>query len=241
MLTQHRASLRRRCASAHEAAAAIPREIHREWVARAGVELRGLRVDELTWLYCSVALAQFFEVCSNEPRQGSCALPSKAADSVWHVWLAVDPAGLSAWQREHFGRELPHREHGALGGPAEASLARTWVGACRSQRINALGPQMPLVFELDRQLSVPGGWSYRHEGGALVHRRLDAAGQPTGSPVPHPGVLGGSLLALGLVSEAELAEYQRRNDAGSSCGSSSGPDGVDGDGCGSSCGSGCGD
>lgn len=237
-----RATLRRTCTAASAAADRVPPQIHAAWVRLAPEEFPGLAVSELNWVRCSVALAQFFEVCRQQQSHGPCALPSKGADSVWHAWLSVDPGGLAAWQRRHFGQALPHREAGALGAPLEDCLARTWAGACRSQRLSPLGPRLPLLFVLDGQLGLPNGWAYRHQRGALVHRRIGGFGQPAGSTVAHAATGATGLVTLGLVSEAELREHQRRSDGGAGCGSGTSSDsGCDGgSSCGSSCGSGCG-
>lgn len=236
---------RNACPAATLAASRIPADIRAAWAAQAPEEFPGLAVDDGAWLRCTIGLAQFFEACRLQQRQGACALPSKAADSVWHVWLRVDPAGLAAWQQRHFGRTLSHREAEALGAPLQDCIARTWAGACRSQRLSVLGPRLPLLFALDAQLGLPTGWAYQHERGVLRHRRIDGFGQPTGAAVPHAVVSAATLLTMGLISPAELRAQRRRDDGGSGCGSSCGSSadgGCDagGSSCGSSCGSGCG-
>lgn len=245
--TKQRLALRRRCPPATVAAEQIPPAVRAAWASQAPDEFPGLAVDDGAWLRCSVGLAQFFEASRLQQAQGPCALPSKAADSVWHVWLSADPAGLADWQQRYFGRVVEHREAEALGAPLDESLARTWAGACRSEGQSLLGPQLPLVFALDGLLGLPTGWAYRHERGALVHRQIDGFGRPSGVPVTHAAVAASSLVALGLLSDAELQEALRRrqSDSGStgSSSSDSGCDaGSDGGGCsgGSSCGSGCG-
>lgn len=242
--------LRKRCPPATVAAEQIPPAVRAAWARHAPEEFPGLASDDAAWLSCSLGLAQFFEACRLQREQGPCALPSKAADSVWHVWLRFDPAGLSSWQQRFFGREVEHREAEALGAPLDDCLARTWAGACRSEGLSLLGPRLPLLFALDGLLRLPTGWAYRHQQGRLAHRQIDGFGKPCGDAVSHAAIAGGGLVALGLVSEAELAEMRRRQDSGSSCGGwntgggssgdggcSSGSDGGGGCSCG---GSGCG-
>lgn len=237
---------RKACPRATRAADAIPPAVRTAWVAQAPEEFPGLPVDDGAWLRCAIGLAQFFEVCRLQQAQGPCALPSKGADSVWHVWLGLDPAGLAAWQQAHFGRSFDHREAEFLGAPLEEGIARCWAGACRSQGLSVFGPRLPLLFALDGQLGLPTGWAYRHERGVLVHRQIDGFGLASGEAVPHAVVAAAGLLTLGLATQAELRAHRRRDDGGSGCGSScgSGSDGggCDGGGssCGSSCGSGCG-
>lgn len=243
--TSQRLALRKRCPPATVAAEQIPPAVRAAWAHHAPDEFPGLAVDDGAWLRCSLGLAQFFEACRLQRDQGPCALPSKAADSVWHVWLKLDAAGLSSWQQRYFGREVEHREADALGAPLDDCLARTWAGACRSEGQSLLGPRLPLLFALDGLLRLPTGWAYRHQHGTLAHRQIDGFGTPSGDVVTHAAIAGGSLLALGLITEVELAALRRRQngDSGSSCGGSwSDAGSCDGgsDGGGSSCGSSCG-
>ena len=122
-----RQQLHRHCAAAIRAAEQIPLTVRAAWARSAPDEFPGLAVDDAAWLRCSTGLAQFFEACRLQQAQGPCALPSKAADSVWHAWLRHDPAGLAAWQLRHFGRAVEHREAEALGAPLDARLARAWA------------------------------------------------------------------------------------------------------------------
>lgn len=236
-------ALQRRCPPATVAVGQIPPTVRAAWVRHAPAEFPGLAVDDAAWLRCALGLAQFFEACRLQQEQGACALPSKAADSVWHAWLHADPAGLAEWQRRFFDRVVEHREADALGAPLDACLARTWVGACRSEGLSPLGPRLPLLFALDALLRLPTGWAYRHVGGRLVHCGIDGFGKPAGRSVAHLAVAASGLLALGLVSEAELASLRRQAAAGgSSCGGAAAVDGGCADGSsGCSCGgSGCG-
>lgn len=238
--------LRRRCPQATIAAARIPPAVRAAWAHQAPDEFPGLPVDDAAWLRCSLGLAQFFEACRLQRGAGACALPSKAADSVWHVWLRIDAAGLAGWQQRQFGRVVEHREAADLGAPLDDCLARTWAGACRSEGLALLGPRLPLLFALDGMLQLPTGWAYRHEGDTLVHRQIDGFGRPSGAVVAHAALAGGGLVALGLISEAELAAARRRqgDSGGSNCGGgwTSGDrcDAGSDSGCSASCGSSCG-
>ncbi|KQY80214.1 hypothetical protein [Pelomonas sp. Root1444] len=238
--------MRARCPSATRAAAQIPTAVCAAWAQLAPDEFPGLAVDDDAWLRCTIGLAQFFEACRLQREQGPCALPSKAADSVWHVWLRTDPAGLDAWQQRHFGQAVQHREAEALGAPLDGCLARTWAGACRSEGGSPVARRLPLLFALDGLMCVPTGWAYGHEGGAIVHRPIDGAGRASGDAVPHAALGVSSLAALGLLSAAEVAAMRRPDDGGSGgwAGTSSSDGGAascDGGSPGCSCGgSGCG-
>lgn len=214
--------LRQRCPPAAVAVDQIAPQVRAAWAREVPQEFPGLRVDDASWLRCALGLAQFFEACRLQQASGACALPSRGADSVWHVWLEVDPDGLAAWQQRYFGREVPHIEAEALGAPLDDCLARTWAGACRSEGLSPVGRRLPMLFALDDLLGLPAGWAYRFEQGSLVHRDIDGFGRAVGSPVVHAAVTGGGLAALGLVSAAEVEAQRRRQqgDGGSSCGTS---------------------
>jgi len=245
-------TLSKRCPPAAVAASQIPPTVRAAWAHHAPDEFPGLATHDAAWLRCSLGLAQFFEACRLQRGQGACALPSKAADSVWHVWLKLDPTGLADWQQRFFDRVVEHREADQLGAPLDDCLARAWVGACASEGLSPLGPRMPLLFALDGLLCLPAGWAYGHEQGLLVHRQIDGFGRPGDIKVVHAAVAASGLLALGLVSEAELISLRKRQSredggGGSSCGGSScGADascdaGSSSSDCsGSSCGSSCG-
>lgn len=249
---RQRPALLRRCPPATVAASQVPPEVRAAWAQQAPDECPGLRVDDDSWLRCSLALAQFFEACRLQRHHGACALPSRAADSVWHAWLMTDAAGLAGWQHRFFDLEIPHREAPALDAPLDECLARTWVGACTSEGLSPLGPHLPLVFALDGMLALPAGWAYRFERGGLVHRDIDGFGRPRGAGVLHATVAGTSLVGLGLLGEAELQAWRRQQQmqgGGSACGGAATVDGAPCDGgssggdcsAGSSCGgSGCG-
>jgi hypothetical protein len=247
---RERPALLRRCPPATVAAAQIPAAVRSAWAQQAAQECPGLRVDDDAWLRCSLALAQFFEACRLQRMHGACALPSRAADSVWHVWLAMDPDGLRQWQQRFFDLQVPHREAEVLGAPLDDCLARTWVGACASEGLSPLGPRLPLVFALDGMLALPAGWAYRFERYGLVHRDIDGFGRTQGPGVLHAAVAGSGLVGLGLLGDAELQAWRRQQQmqgGGSSCGGAASSDGGScdagstGDCGGSSCGgSGCG-
>ena len=236
-------ALRKRCPAATRAAAQIPTAVRAAWAQQAPDEFPGLAVDDGAWLHCTLGLAQFFEACRLQREQGPCALPSKAADSVWHVWLRTDPAGLGAWQQRHFGQAVEHREAEALGAPLDECLARTWAGACRSEGRSLIERRLPLLFALDGLMCLPTGWAYGHERGAVVHRRIDGAGRASGDTVTHAALGVSGLAALGLLSTAEVAAMRRRDDGGGGWAGDGGAStsSCDGGSAGCSCGgSGCG-
>ena len=211
--------LQRLCPPAVVAARQIPPAIRTAWQSRATDELPGISVDAASWVHGAVALAQFFEACRLQRDSGPCALPSRAADSIWHVWLRADPAGLADWQQAFFDHVVEHREPAQLGAPLDKCLARTWVGACRAEGRSPLAPRLPLVFALDGQLRLPTGWAYGFERGRLVHRQIDGFGRPGGAVHEHAAMAGVGLAALGLLTAGEIEQMRRRAKDGGSSGS----------------------
>ncbi|MDR7267747.1 hypothetical protein J2X20_000376 [Pelomonas saccharophila] len=253
--------LQRQCPPAALAAQQIAPQVRAAWQAEVAKTLPGFAVQAASWPYCATGLAQFFEASRLQRDAGPCALPSRAADSVWHAWLKVDPGGLAAWQQRFFGRVIEHRESADLGAPVDECLARTWAAACRSEGRSALAPRLPLVFALDAQLRPPTGWAYTFERGRLVHRQIDGFGETRGMGMQHAALAGTGLAALGLLSAGEAETMRRRAAAAASgstggdgsffgwggfdsgsgsgdCSSSSSSDGGGGCSCGSSCGGG---
>lgn len=253
-----RRRLHQRCPRALALQQRLPAGLQAAWLAHAADEFPGLPRREGDWLMASTGLVQFFLAAAAS--EGPCALPSRAADAVWHAWLRWDAAGLAAFQREHLGRELPHVEESRLPGPLDQALSRCYAACCRLEQLNPLEGRLPLVFELDRRLRMPGGWHYAWHKRlrCLCHQVLDVDGDPRGRQQFH-AVHGASLMGLGLLTALEQASWEqqlqrlgRLNDgrqrgessgSGSSCGSSCGT-GVDsacsdgGSSCGSSCGGG---
>lgn len=227
----------------------IPASVRTHWLAHASEEVSGWQPGGADWPLVAGALMQFFDACRHAP---DCALPSRAADSLWHLWLAHAPEGLASFQHDHFGREMPHVAGDGM--DLEAGLARCWVQACRSERLSPLGDRLPLVFAADKLLGTPTGWAYDRGPGQIVHRDLDASGRPVGEFHQHQGLMLAGLAGMGLLYAHELEAPQRRklgSDAGGSYGAacldgsgsvdcSTSSDGGSGCSCGSSSSSSCG-
>jgi hypothetical protein len=233
----------------------LPHGLETAWRHSAPQEYPGIRTDAFFFVRAADGLLRFFDAVTHSGPP--CALPSEAADSVWHAWLRHDPIGLERFCRKHFGQVVPHAERTGLGSGA---LAGMLMSGRRLEGIAPLGPRLPLLFELDAQLRMPGGHGYWNRGDAIVYARLGSRGRCLGRALPHPELTTGALLAAGLVSADMVLAHMRLQQAaavGSSCGSFT--DGAlgaalvsDGGGCdsgggsdagcdsGSSCGSSCG-
>lgn len=93
--------------------------------------------------------------------RGATALPSAAADSVWHLLLET-PKAYAAYCRRAVGFAVTHVEKVHMTAPMESALALTWAVACRIDGIDPLRPRcLPVLFGLDAALRWPDGHAYR--------------------------------------------------------------------------------
>jgi hypothetical protein len=198
----------------------LPHGLETAWRHSAPQEYPGIRTDAFFFVRAAEGLLRFFDALTHSERP--CALPSEAADSVWHAWLRHDPIGLERFCRRHFGQVIPHVERAGLGSGA---LAGMLMSGRRLEGITPLGPQLPLLFGLDARLRMPGGHGYWNRGSEIVYARLNKRGRCLGRAQPHPELATGALLAAGLVSADMVLAPMRLQQAaavGSSCGSSCG-------------------
>jgi hypothetical protein len=199
---------------------------------------------------------EYFDAVRHSGRP--CALPSEAADAVWHAWLRWNPVSLERFCVRHFGAAVPHVERAALAGNA---LLHTYAACCARDGVTPGGLRLPALFGLDARLRMPRGHGYWNRGDEVRYARLNERGRGMWRACPHPELAPAALFAAGLVDRHVLEAHLRRREAvataGSSCGGDvafagsdacadggggSGDGGCDGggSGCGSSCGSGCG-
>jgi hypothetical protein len=244
-LNELRAARLRRTSPWQAALADLPAGLESYWRASAPREYEGIRTDAFFFARAAEGLLRFFDAVRHSGRP--CALPSEAADSVWHAWLRWNPVSLERFCLRHFGTTVPHVERAALVGNA---LLHTFA-ACRTRDgIRPGSLRLPALFGLDALLRMPGGHGYWSRAGEIVHARLNDRGRGRWHARPHPELALTVLYAAGLVDQDILAAHLRRRETvadGGSCGGMACADGGGGDGgcdggssCGSSCGSGCG-
>src|SRR6185312_4870081 len=114
------------------------------WRTSAPREYKGIRTDAFFFAYSAEGLLRFFDAVRHSGRP--CALPSEAADSVWHAWLRWSPVSLDRFCARHFGAPVPHVERAALVGNA---LLHTFA-ACRTHDgIRPRSMRLPALFGLD--------------------------------------------------------------------------------------------
>lgn len=220
----------------------VPGRLFGCWRGQAKKEFPGIPCDAVFFVRATVGLLSFFDCVARSKK--ACGLPSKAADSVWHAWLACDPAGLERFCRKHFSQPIPHLKIEDMRVAKDNSLASCLVTARRIEGIEAASVDLPALFRLDAKLQMPGGYEYRTCNGKVGFASMDIKGR-TGGVMTYPhALLSASLLTAGLVSSSEYEAYiaslanRSTPSLGSDC--SGGGDGGSGCSCGSSCGCGCG-
>ena len=202
-------------------------------------EFKGIPQDVFFFARAAEGLLTFFDCVSRSDQP--CALPSVAADSVWHAWLRISPHGLDAFCTSHFGRPIPHVEGAAMRDLMDGALANCLVQARRLEWIDDAGPGLPRLFLLDRKLCMPNGYWYKLADGKVAFREMDARGRQQPIEYTPPALEVAGLLGLGLISQEQHDEAMaKRSTNGSGCGSGCGSSASCGSSCGSGCGGGCG-
>jgi len=262
MLNAHRAARVTRTSRHRTQLADLPAGLYPYWAASAKNEFPGIASDAFFFVRAADALMTFFACVSDS--DSACALPSMAADSVWHAWMRFNSIGLDAFCVRHFGRAVPHLAAADMA--SAGALAACLVKARRLEGLAPAGPRLPNLFALDRDARMPGGFGYQGRNGQVAYARLDQRGRCQDTPAVLDSLTPHTLLETGLISPGEHAHWLRRapqsdsgdgagwigGDSGSSCSSggacdSGGADGgcdsgasSCGSGGGSSCGSSCG-
>lgn len=229
--------------------------LHEYWLRHAPAEFPGIPLTALFYMRAAEGLVNFFEV--TQTASATYALPSLAADSVWHAWLRWDAGDLARFCRRHFGSPPQHLAHEALDALA---LPRALVACRRSDGIPPHGPALPRLFGLDTRLRMPSGHGYRQNGVWIDYARLDPQGRYRHDGKTHPALTPRALLAAGLITQMMFEEAitsQARAeqvhavqtggdlnfdcDSGSAADADGGGGGDGGGGCGGGCGGGGGD
>ena len=224
---------------------AVPQALRDYWEVHGPAEFPGMPTTAKAWAWSLRGLLTYFALAASTSQQT--LLPSRAADSVWHAWLAWDPEHLRRFQLRHFNKELPHVAKDDMPSNTETALPRTWGLASAADGLPVLSGKVPFLFAVDKVLGMPTGWAYIHN---IRERTVEVADiQSDGvssSYRPAVGLTAADFLSLGMLSASEAQAWQQENldgggSSGSSCGSSSSGDGGgDGDGDGGGCGGGCG-
>lgn len=229
----------------------IPPELYDYWARTAHHEFQGIPRDAFFYARAADALLMFFQCVQRSNRP--CALPSKAADSVWHAWLRWSPDSLDAFCERHFGRRIPHVEAGDMTGGMMLPMAMSLVTARTLDGQALAGPHVPGLFAIDRVLRMPNGFAWQARGSWTVCSQMCERGRPARGARVHPAAEPDFLLAAGLIAQGDYDRWRAGcadgyHDLGdalaageAACdGDGGGDGGGDGSGGGSSCGGGCG-
>jgi hypothetical protein len=199
-----------------QASAEIPSALYPFWKRTAPFEFKDIPLDVFFFARATEGLLTFFDCvrASGKP----CALPSAAADSVWHAWIALDPASLDAFCGKHFGKAIPHVEAADMDAPLSRALANCLVAARTLEGKNPASPSVPRLFALDRKLRMPGGFCYQLAQGELACGRLDRKGRLEGEVSCPEGLGCAQLLAAGLVTQSYAQSVRMPKSNGAGCG-----------------------
>lgn len=121
-------------------------------------------LDEAQVDQVEAGLRQFF-LAAQRANGRFVAMPSKAADTLWHEFI-LHTRAYETFCRDAFGRLLHHTPAEALPAGAETSrsaagLRRAWRGCCEEEGIDPKHPdRLPLLFALDTTLGIEGGYRY---------------------------------------------------------------------------------
>lgn len=176
----------------------------------AGVMERFMRKrPELSSEQCALVrqgLQQYFRLCV-DARGRFVSMPSHIVDELWHEFILFTRLYKQFCERA-LGSYLHHTPAEAMPAPNTASdgIRRAWQLACRGEGMDPRKPErLPLLFALDAQLGIAGGFVY-----ALNCR--DAAASSSGA-----------FCASDLGSSAcGGSSSDSSSDGGSSCGSGCG-------------------
>ena len=196
---QHRAEHFIRTSRYEDKLRDLPTGLFLYWQKAAPAEFPGIPQDAFFFAQASEGLIRFFDCVAQSPL--ACALPSKAADSVWHAWNHYSSISLDQYCYKHFGRTIPHLDETEMGGGIDHALAACLVAARKQDRISDLSKAVPTLFRLDAQLHMPNGYAYRHHSGKLGFRNISAYGTPEGSMIFPESFQPNALFALGLLNE----------------------------------------
>ena len=265
-----RAARLRRTSPLRAALADLPAGLEQYWRTSAPAEHKGIPSMSFFFILAAEGLLRFFDLAASVSGPCTLALPSEAADSVWHAWLRWDPPSLDRFCQSHFGVTLAHADRSEL---APGALLRTFVACCEREGIKPTFIRVPALFALDASLRMPGGHGYWKGDGDICYARLDEHGRAAWHDRPHPELSMPELVAAGVADPRYLAAradahashtvnpFGGTNDmtwlsgeggghhehghggcgGGADTGGASDTSGGDGCSCGSSCGSGAGD
>lgn len=180
------------------------------------------------------ALRSYFIAHVDAGPRAALAMPSLAADALWHAFI-LDTRAYHAFCERAFGRYFHHVPAWRMSTRSalvqERAFDRVWARTCAQTGIDPRRPhRLPLLFALDQSLQLPDAQTFDRE--ALARRY---AGGGWGGETPFGCGGGGCSSAGGGDSCCGASDSGCSGDGGGSDGGCCGDGGGDG-GCGGGCG-----
>ncbi|GGE58526.1 hypothetical protein GCM10007421_36430 [Halopseudomonas oceani] len=106
-------------------------------------------------------LREYFHVCNVAGRR-VVSMPSQAVDVAWHEFILFTKK-YEYFCKKALGRFLHHTPAEAMSSPtiAQKGIKRAWRLACLREGLQPrAADRLPLLFAMDAQLNIPGGFRY---------------------------------------------------------------------------------
>ncbi len=110
------------------------------------------------------ALREYFIICLYSKRE-MVGMPSRAVDIAWHEFI-LETRHYHAFCQGAFGRFFHHTPSGSMpeSTTMDQCMRRAWFLSCARESINPHDPaELPILFAIDEQLSIPDGYTYSPE------------------------------------------------------------------------------
>lgn len=173
----------------------------------------------------AAGLTQYFQVYLKSGFK-FIAMPSQVADDLWHAFI-LDTRAYKAYCDQAFGRFLHHTPAVSMSAAKKDNegLRRVWWHTCKFEGLNPrTTATLPLLFDLDTRLSIPGGYRYAANCEAL--RAAGVAGTQCGGDFSSSAYDGGT---AGFGDSSSSDGSGGGADGGSGCGGGGGGCGGGGD------------
>ncbi|UVW28241.1 hypothetical protein [Massilia sp. H6] len=181
----------------------VPAALFFHWAQSARIEFPGIPRDASFYAQAVEGLMVFFDCAAAASRP--CALPSRAADSVWQAWACMDAPSLERFCIRHVGKAIAYAEPASMEQSVGEALGACLVQARRRASCPVAGNHLPRLFALDAQLGMPRGFGYRIINGRIACSTLDELGVATSARFPEYLTAAG-LYRSGLITAAEYNE-----------------------------------
>ncbi|KAH9258644.1 hypothetical protein BASA81_003146 [Batrachochytrium salamandrivorans] len=208
----------------------IPKELEAHW----GRQTEFPGIPKEAFPKALLGLVLYFDLASKSPsNRQQTALPSVAADSVWHAWMDWDKINntqtLREFSTQRFGGEMSHLEAVEFNLPP--ALLETFARNCEWERKSLTWGEIPTLFDLDFSLRVPFGFAYERTPQGIAMCVLDELGNKPPKVELHPTLTEWEMYKAGLIAVKPLVcTLPLGRNIGAGCGAK----------CGGNCGGKCG-